>query len=284
MNAPTWRRAAFAAEHMHERTDMEDVVWIDEDEKWFDMWSNRGKQYLSPLDQEMGIAGHVGRTPRPNAAHPPKIMFLCAVAEPVPARDFDGRIGIWDFTDEVYAQRSSHRRPAGTLELKSKNVTAELWEHMFREKVIPAALEKCKWAKKIIFQVDGATPHVAALKNLRAYGETVTPRVEFVQQPANSPDTNINDLAFFASLKAGVYTPQEEDDFFDDLLDLRARVREVYDTYHSTEKLQKLFRLKRAVMAEIVAHRGGNQFPMPHGGGAPPRNVRATTRAQNVVQ
>ena len=33
-----------------------------------------------------------------------------------------------------------------------------------------------------------------------------------------------------------------------------------------------------------IAHRGGNQFPMPHGGGAPPRNVRATTRAQNVVQ
>ncbi|KAE9254423.1 hypothetical protein PF002_g2865 [Phytophthora fragariae] len=50
-------------------------------------------------------------------------MFLAAVARPRYDANrqvlFDGKIGIWDFTKQTEAQRTSKNRPAGTLETKN---------------------------------------------------------------------------------------------------------------------------------------------------------------------
>ena len=57
----------------------------------------------------------------------PKIMFLRAIGVSHHRADgsfFDGKIGIWAFTEQVAAKRSSINRPAGTLEIKGVNVDA----------------------------------------------------------------------------------------------------------------------------------------------------------------
>ena len=52
----------------------------------------------------------------------PKIMFMCVVAKPMYSSEdqliFDGKIGIFPFTAQVLAQRSSKNRKRGKLEPK----------------------------------------------------------------------------------------------------------------------------------------------------------------------
>ncbi|KAG2937904.1 hypothetical protein PC117_g11505 [Phytophthora cactorum] len=54
-------------------------------------------------------------------------MFLTAVARPrcdlATGIQFDGKLGIWPFVEQRAAIRDSERRPAGTIETKSINVT-----------------------------------------------------------------------------------------------------------------------------------------------------------------
>ncbi|XP_057790875.1 uncharacterized protein LOC131007986 [Salvia miltiorrhiza] len=76
---------------------------------------------------------------------------------------FDGKIGIWPFTELVPAKRNSKNREAGTLELKPiESITKQVTKHCFINKMIPAI--KLKWpafASKVIFiQQDNARPHI----------------------------------------------------------------------------------------------------------------------------
>ncbi|XP_057791267.1 uncharacterized protein LOC131008402 [Salvia miltiorrhiza] len=94
---------------------------------------------------------------------------------------FDGKIGIFPFTEMVAAKRSSKNRVAGTLE----------------QKLIPAI--KAKWpsfySKDIYIQQDNARPHI---KNedidFREVASSDGFNINIVHQPPNSPNTNINDL------------------------------------------------------------------------------------------
>ncbi|KAG3235725.1 hypothetical protein PI124_g19248 [Phytophthora idaei] len=55
----------------------------------------------------------------PPARNIEKTMFLAAAARPRwdPHRktEFGGKIGLWPFTEDYVAQRSSKNRPAGTM-------------------------------------------------------------------------------------------------------------------------------------------------------------------------
>ena len=78
-------------------------------------------------------------------------------------------------------------------------------------------------------------------------------------QPANSPDTNINDLCFFSSLASAVskvHTPDPEA--------LAKAVEDKYWTWHSTAKLAKLWQLKTAVCGCIWLNDGDNDYKLPH--------------------
>lgn len=62
----------------------------------------------------------------------PESIFLCALARPRFDEDgecnFDGKIGLWPFTELVPAQRSSRGQPAGTLEEMEFSVTRDVYK------------------------------------------------------------------------------------------------------------------------------------------------------------
>lgn len=68
-----------------------------------------------------------------------RVMMLEAVSKPHYTSNgefFDGKLGIWAFTEQVSAKRSNARRPAGTLETKVISVT----KASYREKLVSKVL------------------------------------------------------------------------------------------------------------------------------------------------
>ena len=132
-------------------------------------------------------------------------------------------------------------------------MTAEFFKKMLKEKVIPAICEKMSWAKEVVIQMDNARAHIGGdlVDEVNAFGATKKPKVRIELQPANSPDTNINDLCFFSSLASAVskvHTPDPEA--------LAKAVEDKYWTWHSTAKLAKLWQLKTAVCGCIWSNNG----------------------------
>ena len=77
----------------------------------------------------------------------PKIMFMCAVANPIFLTNgdvfFDGKIGIWPFITQEPAKRSSKNRKEGGID---QTIRAK-WPHGM--------------SKHIFIQLDNAKPHIA---------------------------------------------------------------------------------------------------------------------------
>ncbi|XP_057787677.1 uncharacterized protein LOC131004935 [Salvia miltiorrhiza] len=130
------------------------------DEKWFYMSKVNHKFYLTPAE----IDPH--RTCK-SKKFIKKVMFLCAVSRPLFDEDvsvlFDGKIGIFPFTEMVPAKRKSKNREAGTLEEKLiQSITREVMKDMYIYKLIPAIM--AKWpqfaSKTIYIQQDNAKPHI----------------------------------------------------------------------------------------------------------------------------
>ncbi|KAF0747407.1 hypothetical protein AaE_007741 [Aphanomyces astaci] len=94
-----------------------DTVHIDE--KWFYMTRIKRMFYLAPGEKPPHRKCKSKRFIT-------KVMFLSAVARPRWNNNtgewFDGKLRTWHFTEMAPAMRSSRNRPAGTMELKTKNV------------------------------------------------------------------------------------------------------------------------------------------------------------------
>ncbi|KAE9348920.1 hypothetical protein PR003_g6164 [Phytophthora rubi] len=160
-------------------------------------------------------------------------MFLAAVARPRYDANiqvlFDGKIGIWDFTKQAEAQRTSKNRPAGTLETKNlDSVNGKVYKRYLLEHVIAAI--KAKWP--------------------------ICEKLEF--QPANSPDYNTLDLGYFSSIQALQY---QEDCYNIDQL-IRA-VRKSYDALEC-EKLDNIFLTLQKVFECALRAGGSNEYKLPH--------------------
>ena len=138
-------------------------------------------------------------------------MFLVAMARPQwDAHTFkvDGKVGIWPFVKMHAAQRTSRNRPRGTMEYHCVSVIKEVYKAYILEKVLPAIAEKCPAsmrARQIRVQQDNAKPHNSVndddadiIAKLQELNLTLT----FVNQPANSPDLNVLDLAFFRAIQS----------------------------------------------------------------------------------
>ncbi|KAG2863875.1 hypothetical protein PC116_g16717 [Phytophthora cactorum] len=70
-------------------------------------------------------------------------MFLAAVArpryDPYKKTKFNGKIGIWPFTEESVAQRSRANRPKGSLVTKNiESIDSHVYKDYIINKVIPA--------------------------------------------------------------------------------------------------------------------------------------------------
>ncbi|KAH9136838.1 hypothetical protein AeRB84_018170 [Aphanomyces euteiches] len=265
------RSAHAGAQQEFDFFDMFDVVHLDE--KWFNADKDRRKVYLTKDE-----APEVRRCKSKRFI--PKVMFLAAVARPRwdNARScfFDGKIGMWPFVVQVPAARGSRNRPAGTMVTKVCNVTAEAYRDFVVNKVIPAVKsEMPSTSKCVVLQHDNATPHRsvddAVLSPCCTDGWTF--RVSC--QPPNSPDPNVLDLGFFASIQALQYKVSSRS--VDDVI--RATLI-AFETL-SSEKLSDIFLTLQAVMRLVIEHQGSNQFKLPHLGKNSMRRTR--TLMKNVT-
>ncbi|KAK9714491.1 hypothetical protein RND81_06G098500 [Saponaria officinalis] len=160
------------------------------DEKWFYM-TCKSKRYIT------------------------KIMFMATMARSRYGDDgvclFDGKIGIFPFTEIVPAKRASKNRPKGVLETKAiemyldsktgyYSITKQVIKQCIINEIIPAI--KQKWPantnNNIIIQQDNAKPHKS--NNDPDFQEVANSdgfHISIQCQPSNSPDLNVNDLDFF---------------------------------------------------------------------------------------
>jgi len=124
---------------------------------------------------------------------------------------WDGKIGIWECVDMVKAKRTSHNRPAGTIEPKPYIINAKRYRTLIFDKVLPAIKARCPpdmLSKTIIIQQDNATPHSSVFTDspeLLAKCRELHINVTVTNQPLNSPDLNVLDLGLFCALQKEQY-------------------------------------------------------------------------------
>ncbi|XP_057786058.1 uncharacterized protein LOC131003559 [Salvia miltiorrhiza] len=168
---------------------MHNTVHIDE--KWFYITKASHRFYLTPGEVETH-----GTCKSKKFIE--KVMFMCAVCMPLFAPDgtvlFDGKIGIFPFTEWVPAKRSSKNRAAGTLEQKPiQSIKKQVIRDNFIHKIVPSI--KLKWpsfaSKTIFIQQDNAKPHIKDDDpEFREVASADGFNIRIVHQPPNSPDTN----------------------------------------------------------------------------------------------
>ncbi|XP_044354638.1 uncharacterized protein [Triticum aestivum] len=174
------------------------------DEKIFYRTRKTQKMYLS----------HREEAPKRECKHKnhiPQIMFLSAMARPRYDSQgncvFDGKIGVWAFVDWVQAQKKSANRGRGEWELKpSSSVDRNKSREYIVQYVLPAIKEKWpesdRW-NTVCIQQDNARTHVLANDPIFAMEAAKGGwDIRIVNQPPNSPDCNILDLGWFASIQS----------------------------------------------------------------------------------
>lgn len=131
------------------------------------------------------------------------------------------------------------------------------------QQVIPAI--KQKWpesaSKNIFIQQDNAKPHIIdSDPDFRAAASADGFNIKLIQQPPNSPDTNINDLGFFNAIQSLQH--RRVCRTIDDL------VKAVQDAFHDLPAmtLNKVFLTLQCTLTEIMKHKGHNNFKTPHMG------------------
>lgn len=237
-----------------------DEVVVHIDEKNFYAFSAKGRTaYMPP-----------GVDPKPlyalSKTQIPWVMFLGAVAAPREDKGFDGKIGLWHVGEEKEAKRRSKYHERGDVYMVNINMDGDVFMEMMTENVIPAILQKCSWAKKVIVQMDSAGGHRIGetLAALNKIGKKQSPKIEFRTQPTRSPDVNVLDLGIWNSMRSRVpeirYDRTATESITQRIIDA---VMDMWEKYDSA-KLHNIFITLNAVYEEIIAHDGGNSFKQPH--------------------
>jgi hypothetical protein len=231
------------------------------DEKWFHMTKDNRVFILSKNEEP----------PKRTVQHKcyiGKVMFLCAQARPrmVDDRMWDGKIGIWPFGYVGEAQRRSKHRPRGAPVWKNESVKQEVYRRYMLDKVIPAIIDKfpMRYLKEgVKIQQDGSTAHLPegdeewneAMDILKRESRI---NIKLYTQPAQSPDTNINDLAFFRSIQTLYYEAAPTTEF--------ALIKAVEDAYwkYPANKLNRMWLTYQSCLNMIIEHEGDNFYSIPH--------------------
>ena len=174
------------------------VGWVDIDEKWWDLLRKRAVK-VHPGQQRRT------RVPTKSKRFVQKVMGLCAVARP--CGDFDGRLGMYRCARKKVAQRNSKYHKRGDVYDEDCEVDGDMFYEIVTKQLFPDIYERMADFDVVFVQMDGARPHVKRKSDLELAGKKRKridgkhmPSIKFVLQPANSPDTNLNDLCFFRSL------------------------------------------------------------------------------------
>jgi hypothetical protein len=88
----------------------------------------------------------------------------------------------------------------------------------------------------------------------RVFGGDLVWEIWLFNQPANSPDLNMNGLAFFVSTKAEYWKDPAQT-----LGGMIVKMAEIYENYPG-RKLSSGFMTLQIVMNQIIEHDGGNEF------------------------
>ena len=229
------------------------------DEKWFYIVRNGEKYYI--LEDE--------QLPNYKVQHKSwimKVMFTGVVARPRfdPHRNryFNGKIGIFPYTKQDPAQRSSRNRPRGTLVTKQVEVTKEVYKKMLLDNVIPAIKDSWPAASRretIYANHDNASPHrINDDPDIRAACSADGWDIQFINQPPNSPDCNILDLGFFNSIQS--LQDQTEPRNIEELV---TEVKRAFNA-QKADKLEAVWTTLQAVLEQIMLAKGNNTFKLPH--------------------
>ncbi|ETV90235.1 hypothetical protein H310_14937 [Aphanomyces invadans] len=119
---------------------------------------------------------------------------------------FEGKIGMWLFVRYLPVLRNSRNRPADTLVDTLMNVDAAVYRELVTTRVVSAIKTRFPSAnKRVVLQHDNATPHGAITNEVVASVSTDGWTFVVRRQPPNSPDLNVLDLGFFASVQSLQY-------------------------------------------------------------------------------
>jgi hypothetical protein len=236
---------------------------VDIDEKWFYLTEVVTKYYLVP-----------GEVPPyrtcSHKSHIIKAMCLTAMARPRKNPEtgvwWDGKIGTWFFVRQEPAQRSSKNRPAGTLETKCYSMTRKETVEMILDNLFPAIVEKWPtWEKKKIrIQLDNAKPHPTPGKLCKKITDRLGEYsalgwdIDFTMQPANSPDMNTLDLAFFRAIQSLQYQKPAKN--IDEMIE---HVMEAYRDL-PLEVCKRVWTTAQLVMNQVLLIGGGNDYKLLH--------------------
>lgn len=242
--------------------DMMDRVHIDE--KWFFLCKD-GESYYLVNDEEPP------KRQTKHKSHIAKVMFIVAQARPRFVGEggtyWDGKIGLWPFGKTVAAQRDSINRPAGTLEWENTNVDCDAYRSMLMNEIVPSIIDKWPAADyarlpTIYIQQDGAKSHIDPEEDEEwmEYMETlaVEEKITLYTQPPNSPDTNLNDLGFFAALQARYYAEAPGNS-----LEIISMVEKAFDEF-DPKKINRIWLTYLSCLNQIIRNNGGNQYKIPH--------------------
>jgi len=210
-----------------------------------------------------------------------KEMFLAAVARPIPARNFDGAIGIWAVTETKVAKHTSKYHKKGEQYETSCTMDVEKFIEMVTTKMVPAVLAECrKWATKITIQMDNAGAHGGGhgditKTTIQKLTEWVSdfpqhlleicdgrhPEIIFVALPPRSPDLNVLDLGAWHSLQAAVDIFKHTKKLCPDNVDqLRTLVYDTWAEWIANNPLPDLFVTLNRVLELIRSVNGGINY------------------------
>ena len=145
---------------------------------------------------------------------------------------------------------------------KSVNLDRDTVRSYLISKVLPAIVQK--WpsndrARTIWIQQDNASSHVPP--NDSQFQTVVAQTgldIKIMYQPSNSPDMNVLDLGYFASLQS--LTHRRAGRNIDELIQ---NVETEYEDYNPNT-LRRVFLTLQSCMIEVMKERGGNRYKVPH--------------------
>ena len=137
---------------------------------------------------------------------------------------------------------------------------------------------------KIVFQMDSAGGHGggrgslehSTIRELRSWvdglsiGEKIViagsrrrfPELDFVAQPARSPDFNVLDLGAWHSLQVAAEKIDPGSLMWTE--EICERVQKAWDTWATGTTIGKLFEVLGPISRAVVDLEGGNEYAMPH--------------------
>ena len=208
-------------------------------------------------------------------SHIQKVMFLSVIGVPQVVEyegkvyNFDGKIGLFPCAEKKPTQRRSKAGPKGTMVEVNRNVDSEFYEELFTKKggVFDMIEKICPWlrGKYYFLQQDGARPHtkeglIRQLEMQVGTGEDNDFFCKFYAQPANSPDVNINDLAFFHSIKTRAMRKKSH------CLTIAEKMIHVQEAFkgYPKDKITDIWACYFNNLRGIMKETGGNQYKPAH--------------------